>query len=100
MASKKETELELQLWQERAAKCQMGVQSLNLQAQILQMNAKECQDNVARLEAQIAADAPQPSADGSVTPIRRKRRALGGDGNASALAGAAGLSPDAGGSSQ
>ena len=53
MATQKELELELELWQERAQGVQTHANLLNAQAQLLGVKSKECQDNIARLQAQI-----------------------------------------------
>lgn len=51
--SKRELELELQLWRERLQSVQNSAQAVNLQAQLLQFQAQECKANVARLEEML-----------------------------------------------
>lgn len=66
-ATKREAELELQLWKERAQAVQAQAGSLNLQAQLLQLQSKECADNVTRLEAEVKALEAQEPATGDAT---------------------------------
>lgn len=54
-ASKREVELELTLWRERAMAVKNAAQGLQTQAQLFQLQAKECQENVERLEAALRA---------------------------------------------
>lgn len=52
--TKRERELELQIWRERMSAIQNASQTLQIQAQLLQHQAKECQAEIARLEAALA----------------------------------------------
>ena len=53
--TQRELELELELWQERAAGVQVHANLLNAQAQLLGVRSKECSDNIARLKDALAA---------------------------------------------
>ena len=55
MATKREVELELGMWQARAEGVQHGMSAIQAQASLLQMKSAECAENVNRLQAQLGA---------------------------------------------
>lgn len=71
-ATKRESELELEVWRARMQTVQADANTLNVQSNLLQIRAKECQDNIARLEGALKAeekkDAPDPKAVEAVAP--------------------------------
>lgn len=68
-ATKRENELELEVWRSRIQTVQADANTLNLQSNLLQIRAKECQDNIVRLEMALKAeekkDAPDPQPIGT-----------------------------------
>lgn len=52
--TKREAELELQLWQERAAHVQTKGVALQAQTQLIQIEFKQCNDEIARLQALVS----------------------------------------------
>lgn len=46
----RELELELEVWRGRMNLAQTTANAINLQTQLLQLQAKECNENIARLE--------------------------------------------------
>lgn len=54
MASKREVELELEVWQARTESVQNGLAALNAQAQLLQTKSAECAQNTERLQRELA----------------------------------------------
>jgi len=77
MATKKEVELELALWQERQNHIQTSVNLLNTQAGLLNIQAKESADNVARLNAELAKivseERPADGQSADVIPIKENQ---------------------------
>lgn len=66
-ATKREAELELLLWRDRAETVKIQAANLNMQAQLLQLQSKECADNITRCEAELKAfDTP---AEGQPKPV-------------------------------
>lgn len=53
--TKRELELELEVWTARLEGVQNGVTALNAQAQVLQQRGKECQDRIAYFRDRLAA---------------------------------------------
>lgn len=72
-ATKRENELELEVWNARMHTVQADANTLNVQSNLLQIRAKECQENIARLEGVLKAeekkDVPvQPPATAEAAP--------------------------------
>lgn len=57
-ATKKELELEKQLWEERAAGIQNALQAITFQGQLLQVKQEECKRQVARCDEELKAMEP------------------------------------------
>lgn len=62
MDAKREVELQLEVWRERQGHVQTSAHALNMQSQLLKHQAKECQTEIARLEATLATMAASDSA--------------------------------------
>lgn len=61
--TKRELELELQVWQERKNTIQNGVAALNAQGQLLQIQSREAHDNIERLTNLLKADGDSNATD-------------------------------------
>lgn len=59
--TKREQELELEVWRGRMREIQVGANLLQTQGQLLNIQAKECQDNIAKLEADLKPADVQPA---------------------------------------
>ena len=68
--TKRELELELQVWQERMNSCSNAAEAIKAQGQLLQLQAREAQQNIARLEAALKAanEAPGNAPEGGGGP--------------------------------
>lgn len=55
MATKRELELELAVWQERTNATRNAAAAIQAQGQLLQMQDREARDNIARLTAELKA---------------------------------------------
>lgn len=53
--SKREQELELEVWRARMREAQLGARALQAESQLIAINARECQGKIAELEASIKA---------------------------------------------
>lgn len=72
MSSKRELELELELWASRIETVKMAARAIQAEGQALNAQMKECQENVARLQAalrEVNTDAgAQPVGDQDTPP--------------------------------
>jgi hypothetical protein len=65
--TKRELELELEVWQARLESVQNGVVAINAQAAALQARGKECQSHIERLRP-LVTPLPTPVPDGGGGP--------------------------------
>ena len=59
--TKREQELELEVWKSRMQTVHATVDALNMKGRLLQIEAKECQDNIKRLEDLLKPEDAQPA---------------------------------------